>query len=143
MAFLKIAFSKSYFWGIIWTFFLIPKKKIYICNLLVVLFFEEKESIIIKCTANRRILCEFFSLSFSLFLCFVMHVYLLNVLNPHNAWFRAIILKFINKNAKKNLKLGSVFLFKILSSIIHSHDSNVHVHLNQNQPALYSGILCL
>lgn len=43
---------------------------------------------------------------------------------------------------QKNLKLGSVFLFKILSSIIHSHDSNVHVHLNQNQLALYSGILC-
>lgn len=32
---------------------------------------------------------------------------------------------------QKNQKLGSVFLFQNVSSIIHSHDSNVHVHLNQ------------
>lgn len=59
----------------------------------------------------------FLSLSFSLFLCFVMHVYLLNVLNPHNVWLRVITLNIYKYECKKNLKLGSVFLFKKLSSI--------------------------
>lgn len=40
---------------------------------------------------------------------------------------------------KKSEIRQCIFIQKI---IIHSHDSNVHVHFNQNQPALYSGILC-